>query len=170
MKRNSTFFDSKTVLILYTSLVRPILEYNTPVWNPHLTCQSNKIENVQRKFVRYMCFKESIIRDNFTYSNLLTRFNMLSLFQRRQVNDILTVHKVLNKFDCDNILRCVNFHVPNNTRFRKLFTTNFHTSNYLKDLGLNRMLENCNRLNEVTDVDFAMQSILELKMKSIKFF
>lgn len=55
IKRNSNFFDSKTVLILCTSLVRPILEYNTLVWNPHLTCQNNKIENVQRKFVRYMC-------------------------------------------------------------------------------------------------------------------
>ena len=38
----------------YTSLVRPILEYAAVVWSPHLQCQKNQIEKIQRSAARFV--------------------------------------------------------------------------------------------------------------------
>ena len=35
--------------MLFTSIVRPYLEYADPVWNPHLQKHTTAIENVQRR-------------------------------------------------------------------------------------------------------------------------
>ena len=53
-------FKSKniwTLLKLYTTYVRPKLEYNSPIWNPHLKKDVLKIESVQRSFTRRACLR-----------------------------------------------------------------------------------------------------------------
>ena len=40
--------------LLYTSLVRPHLEYGNAVWNPFLKSDIALIENVQRRSTRYV--------------------------------------------------------------------------------------------------------------------
>ena len=40
--------DDHSLLELYSVLVRPHLEYAAPVWDPHLTKYTNKLESVQK--------------------------------------------------------------------------------------------------------------------------
>ncbi|KAI8507847.1 hypothetical protein Bbelb_140870 [Branchiostoma belcheri] len=70
----------KYLVTIYTSFVRPVLEYCAPVWHPGLTCaQSDKLEAVQRRAVR------TILGMRFTsYEQGRTDLNLPLLSDRRQ--------------------------------------------------------------------------------------
>jgi len=50
------FSNTATLLQLYTSLVRPHLDYAASIWDPHLQCDIQLLEGVQ-KFACRMCNK-----------------------------------------------------------------------------------------------------------------
>jgi hypothetical protein len=52
-KLSCEFRDPYTLKALYVSLVRPKLEYASCVWRPFYGAHIDRIERVQRKFVRY---------------------------------------------------------------------------------------------------------------------
>ena len=46
--------DSRLFFRAFPVFVRPLLEYRSPVWNPHYLCDIEKIEPVQRRFTKYI--------------------------------------------------------------------------------------------------------------------
>ena len=53
--------NSKFLIRVFKVLVRPMLEYATPLWSPHLITSKICVENVQRKFTKrvfYRCFQD----------------------------------------------------------------------------------------------------------------
>ena len=63
--------------------IRPILEYNSNVWNPTHKYLVDKFENVQRRFTKRM---SSI--SNFTYLERLGALNLQPLELRRYISDV----------------------------------------------------------------------------------
>ncbi len=51
------YSDSRSLLQLYISLIRPHLDYAAPVWDPHLQKDINSLESVQNVALK-MCFKQ----------------------------------------------------------------------------------------------------------------
>ena len=49
IRRAYTFLDGPTLTTLYTSLIRPLLEYNNVAWTPVLKRDQLLLENVQRR-------------------------------------------------------------------------------------------------------------------------
>ena len=47
------FNDPYVTKLLYTSLVRPILEYGSPLWNPKYNSFSDRIESAQKQFLLF---------------------------------------------------------------------------------------------------------------------
>ena len=47
--------DVSILILAYKIYVRPILEYNSPVWNPWLISDIKCVERVQRYFTRALC-------------------------------------------------------------------------------------------------------------------
>ena len=49
IRRSFSFLDGETFKKLYTSFVRPHLEYANPVWSPHLRKHIRLLESVQKR-------------------------------------------------------------------------------------------------------------------------
>ena len=90
-------FNSKniwTLLKLYTTYVRPKLEFNTLVWSPYLKQDINKVEKIQQKFTKFPMRKCNIpFKD---YNDRLTKLNIKSLQQRRLIFDLILIYRIIN--------------------------------------------------------------------------
>ena len=81
---------SKEVLLtLYSSLIRPLLEYCPEVWNPYKIKDIANVEQIQRTFTS----KISTSKD-LNYWERLVEFNMSSLQRRRERAIIIIVWKI----------------------------------------------------------------------------
>jgi len=78
ISRTFVIKDSKTMLKLYQSLVRPKLEYCVQAWRPYLRKDIDLLEKVQKRATWLM------IKDrNLSYSERLKRLNITTLETRR---------------------------------------------------------------------------------------
>ena len=75
-------------------MVRPILEYASIVWSPHIQCDIHKIEMLQRRAIRF-------IFNNFSRTASVT--NMLANLQ------LLTLECKINVETCNVISHTLSF-------------------------------------------------------------
>jgi hypothetical protein len=86
---------SKSVMLpIYKGLIRPLLEYATPVWNPVFKMDIAELEGVQRQFTKRI--KEA---RGESYVQRLQRLELPTLEQRRLYFDLVECHKVLHGTD-----------------------------------------------------------------------
>ena len=91
------------MLTLYKSLVRSILEYCCPLWNPKKVTDIQLLEGVQRTFTSRICSVKHL-----NYWDRLKSLKLMSLQRRRERYIILQMWKVLNNA-CPNDLD-IKFH------------------------------------------------------------
>ena len=70
--------DGETIKRLYTSLIRPILEYGNAAWVPSLKREQQQIENVQRRATKMV----PELR-NLEYADRLRAIKLPSMYYRR---------------------------------------------------------------------------------------
>ena len=96
-QRQSIFFrgflsrDLKFARKAFITYIRPILEYNSIIWNPTEIFLIDLIENVQRHFTKNI---PSIA--NLPYKERLVRLNLEPLELRRLHFDLVNYFKILN--------------------------------------------------------------------------
>ena len=78
----------------YFSLVRPLLEYVSPVWNPHTADNVNKIEMIQRRAARYVTNK---YERTASVASMLKQLGWRSLEERRTDARLCLFYKIVNK-------------------------------------------------------------------------
>jgi hypothetical protein len=89
--------DRHTFMKLYTTYVRPHLEFATPAWAPWTETDISCLEKVQIKAVSMVSGLTS-----HTYEEKLAELGMLTLAERRHQLDMLQMYKVLHNKDTVN--------------------------------------------------------------------
>jgi hypothetical protein len=90
--------DRNLQIGLFNTFVRPILEYNSPVWSPHFTKDINAIERVQKFFTKRIKGLK-----NLPYEKRLTVLNQPSLEKRRARADLIFLYKILHGLTDNNL-------------------------------------------------------------------
>ena len=79
------------MLMLYKTLIRPILEYCVSVWRPHAKKDVLTLEKIQKRYTKIIdgCKRKS-------YSQRLEKLGITTIEERHQRADMIQVFKILN--------------------------------------------------------------------------
>lgn len=94
IRRNFTNLTPTVFLPIYKSLVRPLLEYCSCIWNPALKMDYNDIEKIQRRATKLVSTVS-----NLSYQQRLKSLRLDSLAFRRRRSDIIQVFKIFKSID-----------------------------------------------------------------------
>ena len=94
IKRTFSYLEPQMLRILYTTLIRPHLDYACVVWNPYQSGDIRILEQVQRRATR-VC--SSLM--HLSYHDRLEVLNLPSLMYRRRRMDMIMLYKILNGLD-----------------------------------------------------------------------
>ena len=142
IKISFEYLDQETLKLLYTSLVRPQLEYAVSAWCPSTKTGIKILERVQRRATKLI----KSLR-NKPYENRLE--------ERRTRGDLIQIFKILNGFEKIDLVNGVNFaksltlnlRRKNNMRLtRELVKRGSHRHNFLT----NRVVAKWNCLSQDT--------------------
>jgi hypothetical protein len=137
--RNSVGFrHPKTIVALYTSLARSILEYASQVWSPSSKTRIKQLETVQHRFIRAIArrfFGDSSF--NLDYSLYEQKLNLYPLELRRIIADVSFVVKSFSgRIDNATYLHHFRFRVPRLTsRSHQVFKLDLSTSVFSRLMG-----------------------------------
>lgn len=155
-----SFSDPYCFRSLYFSLVRSILEFSSIVWSPAYSCWIDRIEAVQRRFVRY-ALAHLAWRDPINlppYEERCKLINIETLSRRREKAGALFIAKVLHgDIDSPGILQNLNFHVPSRQlRSSLFFSLPFRRTNYGQNEPLRRLCQIFNKCSHLFDFNVSV--------------
>ena len=91
LRRNLNIKDRKIKEIAYKGLVRPVLEYCAPIWNPHQSKYIRMVEMVQRRAARLTL---SRFHQTSSVTEMLQDLEWDSLQCRRKRSDLMMFYKI----------------------------------------------------------------------------
>ena len=94
--RSFTFLDAHTLLLLYKSLICPVLQYGNVVWGPRFKLDQQALENVQRRATKLVPFLY-----NYPYNKILHTLDLPSLYYRSRRGDMIATYILTNKVNID---------------------------------------------------------------------
>ncbi|CAF4919102.1 unnamed protein product [Pieris macdunnoughi] len=159
IRTSAVFKHLKTIKILYCSFVRSHLEYASQVWNPQYQEYKARLENIQRRFLRFLDFKAHQHSDG--YHHRCQRYHFLPLENRRNISDVCYLLQIVRGFvDCPEMLAKLNLRTDLLWfRHRPLFKMPPFNTNYRKNTFLIRSVQTYNQYSTQLDIDLFFSSI-----------
>ena len=105
LRRNLRVSSPKLKTLAYFSLVRPLVEYAAPAWDPHTDRNINKLQKVQRRAARFVCNRYN--NNTSSVSDMIKHLQWSSLQQRREILRLVLLYKIHHKlvhFDTSSYL------------------------------------------------------------------
>ena len=104
IKNLFTYLGKETVLPLYTTLVRPHLEYAVSFWSPSAKSNIATLERVQRRATKLVNSLRKV-----PYADRLKHLNLLSMEDRRLRGDLIQTFKIINGLDKIDLINGINY-------------------------------------------------------------
>ena len=144
------FEQVATLVHLYNTLVRPILEYGSVIWSPYYAVHINRIEAVQFSFVRHIKNIWELKGITLTTEETRRKLNIMTLQQRRIMIDLCLFYNIVNnRIDSPEILNEIKLLVPAKIlRDNRLLEASKDRSNFIKNGPRNRIF---NTVNDYTN-------------------
>ena len=104
LRRNLSSCPQDAKETAYKGLVRPILEYASPVWDPHGIVVQEELEKVQNRAARFVTGKYNFETGSMT--SILERLGWESLHKRRKGSKLILLSKDLKgreNIPCDDL-------------------------------------------------------------------
>ncbi len=81
---------------LYLTLIRSLFEHCSPIWSPTGKTLLDKLENFQKKCIKWVLSEESVsYNDYIVYLRKCRQVDVLPLVERFKLNDLILFHKVI---------------------------------------------------------------------------
>jgi hypothetical protein len=93
LQRNIWFCSKEVKATAYKTLVRPILEYASSVWDPYLKCDIKNLERIQRRAARFCLHNYK--RDS-SVTTMLEKLEWDTLESRRKNSRLTMLYKTMN--------------------------------------------------------------------------
>lgn len=172
MRLSKCFIKAKTLKILYCTFVRSSLEYASAIWNPVYNKYIERIESIQRRFIKYLCFHQKIPYHSDNYHSLCRKFYLLPLSTRREITDCIQLLKILNNdIDSPDLLSKIYLNVPSKTRFNPPIRVPFSSTNYRQNSFIVRASRTFNKQCKHYDFDpFITSMAVVRRLLSLDFF
>lgn len=146
------FRNAASFVCLFHSLIRSHLEYAAIIWNPHCITHKDRLERIQRKFIRNMHRRKLIpdSGDDFNYDECCRLLKFDKLETRRSISEAKFVLKSLrNQVDSSSFIDLFNFKVPQKqTRSCQPFRPNHSRTDVGKFSPMNRLMGKINSIAE----------------------
>jgi len=94
IRRSFSFLDPAMFKLLYTTFVRPHLEYTQPAWSPHLRKHIKMLESVQIRATKLVDGFKSL-----DYAERLEKLDIPTLMHRRERGDMIQVWRHFRTYD-----------------------------------------------------------------------
>ena len=170
INRTVVFKDKEILLCLYKSLVRPLLEYCTPVWSPHYIQDKSLIERVQHRFTRMI---RGMRHQSYEYR--LEMLGIWSLEERRNRADLIEVFKIMRGFSTSSLKCMFELNVGLATRGHSLKLVKHRCqSDTRKYFFCNRVVSRWNQLDQraidAVTVDSFKRNLTRIRTTRMGFF
>jgi hypothetical protein len=133
----------ETMIKIYKTYVRPILEYGFQIWNPYFKKDIEMIEKVQRRFTKIPTQLKSL-----PYEERLHKLGLTTLEKRRERGQLIETFKILNGcYDCPELSDLFTRNTNTRTRGHNFkLSANKCKTNIGKNLISNRIANAWNKL------------------------
>jgi Reverse transcriptase (RNA-dependent DNA polymerase) len=156
VRSSREFANLPTLKTLYFAFVRTKLEYAAVVWSPGYQLHIDRLESVQRKFLKLLSFRTDNVYpiQGIPEGDLLERHNFQSLYSRRRSNAVICLFKLIHgQFDCCDLLQQLCFCLPRaSSRSEGTFYLPTARTNVLKFSPLYVMCNLCNEFGGKLDI------------------
>lgn len=165
MRMSHDFHNWNSIVSLFVSYVRSILEYGSVIWSPWYDIHRDRIEAVQVKFLKYLRFRmhrAGIISD---IHNIRRQYGLYNLNERRNYLDMCFLYKIMNSLIISpDILGSIDFFIPTvHLRRHPLIFSRTCSTRHSQNMPLNRLVALCNNFHN--NVDFVGNSLSSFKRK-----